>query len=93
MAKEMMRTHVLIPHELMSKVDRLVGQRRRSEFLAQALREKLARVELAEAARKAAGSLADVEIPSWESSEEAANWVRDLRNQDEERLRQFQRRR
>jgi metal-responsive CopG/Arc/MetJ family transcriptional regulator len=89
--KEMMRTHVLIPQDLMEKVDRLVGPRRRSEFLSQALREKLSRVELAEAARKAAGSLADV--PGWESRERARAWVEALRKEDEKRLRRLERRR
>jgi hypothetical protein len=91
--KEMMRTHVLIPQDLMEKVDRLVGPRRRSEFLSQALREKLSRVELAEAARKAAGSLADADIPGWESRERARAWVEALRKEDEKRLRRLERRR
>ena len=80
----MTRTHVLMPQEVLDKVDSLVGQRRRSQFLTEAVKEKLARVRLAELARKAAGSFADADIPGWESSQAAAAWVRSLRLGDEE---------
>jgi metal-responsive CopG/Arc/MetJ family transcriptional regulator len=82
-----MRAHVVVPEELVREVDQLVGSRKRSQFFADAVREKLARVKLVEAARKAAGSLADVDIPGWESSEAAAAWVRASRQADEQRLR------
>ncbi|MGH2584730.1 MAG: hypothetical protein ACRDJE_07425 [Dehalococcoidia bacterium] len=41
--KESVRTHVLVPREILEAVDRLVGQRRRSQFLAEAAQEKLER--------------------------------------------------
>jgi metal-responsive CopG/Arc/MetJ family transcriptional regulator len=37
------RTHVIIPVELLETIDRLVGRRGRSTFLAEAAAEKLAR--------------------------------------------------
>lgn len=85
MGKEMMRTHIIIPEHLVSAVDQLVGKRRRSEFFAEAVAEKLARVRLANAARRAVGSLRDVPTPGWETSTEAAEWVRASRRGDEER--------
>ncbi|MCL5962211.1 MAG: ribbon-helix-helix domain-containing protein [Chloroflexi bacterium] len=86
MPKETLRTHVVIPRQLIESIDEFVGRRRRSKFMADAVREKLARVRLARAAEKAAGSLADVDIPGWENSESAAQWVRSCRREDEERL-------
>lgn len=82
-----MRTHVVIPPDLLEEVDRLVGSRRRSQFFTAAIEEKVQRVKLAAAARKAAGSLSDVPIPGWESSAEAAEWVRASRRTDEQRAR------
>ena len=73
------RTHVVLPEELLREVDELVGPRQRSQFFADAAREKLARARLLNAARKAAGSLAGVDVPGWGSSDEAAAWVHDLR--------------
>lgn len=82
-----MRAHVVVPEELVKEVDGLVGARRRSRFFADAVREKVARVKLANAAQKAAGSLRDVEIPGWETSEAAAAWVHASRHQaDDQRL-------
>ena len=61
-------------------MDELVGARRRSEFFAAAAAEKLTRARLAEAARAAAGSLADADIPEWESAEQPTRgWVRSSR--------------
>jgi metal-responsive CopG/Arc/MetJ family transcriptional regulator len=85
MEKDVVRTPVVLPPELVDEVDRLVGQRRRSQFFTEAAREKLARVRLVAAAHKAAGSLADVPTPEWESSEAAARWVRRSRRADDRR--------
>lgn len=73
------RIHVVMPKELVEQIDALVGKRRRSEFIVEAVREALDRRKRAELGRRLAGSLADVDIPGWESSESAAEWVRALR--------------
>jgi metal-responsive CopG/Arc/MetJ family transcriptional regulator len=80
------RTHVILPGELVRRVDALVGQRRRSRFFAEAVSEKLARIELLALAEAAAGSLPAGLVPEWDSSESAAQWVHDLRQLDNERL-------
>src|SRR3989304_3474545 len=86
MPKELMRTHVVIPKELVESIDKTVGRRARSRFLVEAAEEKLRRIRLARAADKVAGSLANVDIPGWETPEAASKWVRDLRKSDDERL-------
>lgn len=87
------RTHVLLPPDIVEAVDRLVGQRRRSQFLADAAREKLQRIdaehrftERVTAARAAAGSLADRHIPEWATTESADAWVRQQRRARDQRL-------
>lgn len=82
----MVRAHVVIERELVEEVDELVGPRQRSKFFADAVREKLARAKTMDAARKAAGALAEVEVPGWETSEAAASWVRTSRRADSDRL-------
>lgn len=77
----------MVPKKLVDYVDDLVGRRSRSRFFAQAVEEKLRRVQLVEAARKVVGSLADVDVPGWETSESAAEWVRASRQADETRVR------
>jgi len=81
-----MRAHVVMPPGLVEAVDRLVGKRRRSRFFAEAVEEKLARARRIEAAREAAGTLAELDIPGWETPESAAAWVHDLRRSSDARV-------
>ncbi len=78
------RTHIIVPTELLAQVDRLVGARKRSRFFAAAVAKEAARLELLAAAREAAGFLADVDIPGWESAESIAEWVHELRQEEVE---------
>jgi len=77
---EMVRTHVLLPKELVARIDQQVGPRRRSEFVAETLRKELDRshiLRLALAARVEARRLGNGGgPPEWATSEGAAAWVR-----------------
>ncbi len=91
--EETMRTHVLLPRDVIEAVDRLVGQRRRSQFLADAAREKLARddetrkrQERAALARKLFGSLVGRSIPEWDTPESTREWIRAGRGARDERI-------
>jgi predicted transcriptional regulator len=88
MSTEMIRTHIVISRDIVDEVDRLVGTRHRSAFVSEAVAEKLARERLRRAARKLGGSLADKDIPGWESTESAAKWVRSLRRESDDRRHQ-----
>lgn len=92
MSQTTVRTHLVVPQDLVASVDRLVGRRRRSAFFAEAAAEKLARLRLAEAAEQAAGSLASVDVPGWETPEAASAWVRASRQADDARLQPERRR-
>lgn len=74
-----MRTHVILPQDLVSSIDKLVGSRNRSKFLAEAAKKELKRLKLIEAFHEVAGSLKDVNIPGWETPQSAARWVHDIR--------------
>lgn len=93
MSSEMMRTHIVMPKDLVDAVDRRVGPRQRSAFVIEAVEEKLRHEQRLELARQAAGSLAGVDIPGWETSEAAVAWVRKLRATDTKRLEELQGRR
>ena len=86
------RTHVVLPAELIERVDRRVGPRKRSQFIAEAVEAKLDRERRLEAFRRFAGSLKDVDTPGWNTPEETDAWVRALRTGDEETLRRLERR-
>lgn len=74
-----MRTHVILRDDLVEEVDERVGKRKRSEFINEAVEEKLRSLRLYEAALEAGGSLRDVDIPGWETRESAIEWVHKMR--------------
>jgi len=79
MMKETMRTHVHVPRDLVEAIDRVAGKRKRSEFVTEALREKLARERQKEALAATAGALAAADYPEWATPEKTSQWVHDLR--------------
>ena len=81
-ADEMIRTHIVVPKELVEAVDRLVGPRKRSAFLVQAVEEKIDRERLGKALTTTAGFLAGETHPEWETPEQVSSWVRELRSLD-----------
>jgi len=79
MATDTVRVHALLPKDVVDEIDRSVGARRRSAFLTEAARHELRRNRQLRALEEFAGSLKDVDIPGWETSESAAEWVRQQR--------------
>lgn len=75
----MARAHVVMSDDLLNAIDEVVGKRGRSRFLEEAAREKLERVELAEALRATAGILKEADYPHWRDAETTAEWVRRVR--------------
>ena len=81
-----MRTHVVVPSELVRSVDSLVGKRGRSRFFTEAVAEKLARARRATILKRAAGALAGHDTPGWETAGAAAAWVTASREAGDHRL-------
>ena len=73
------RVHITLPADLLEEIDASVAPRQRSQFIQEAVAEIVRGMRLKAAIAEMAGSLADVDIPGWESPEAAAEWVRTLR--------------
>jgi hypothetical protein len=69
------RAHVVLPDDLIAELDEIVGPRGRSEYIADALREKLLRERQRRALIASAGILADEDIPEWATPELTSEWV------------------
>lgn len=83
------RTHIVLPDELLAELDELIEPRRRSEFITEAVRDKVKNLRQIRALRETAGILRDEQIPGWETPESTSEWVRKNRQQDDERLDQM----
>lgn len=81
-----MRTHVILPAELVREMDLLVGKRKRSKFMEEAIKEKLRREALGSVLKETAGIFKG-EVPSaWDTPEKAADWVAKFRSEESRRL-------
>ncbi len=80
------RAHVVLPEDLLERVDRVAGKRRRSRFVEEAVREKLAREALSAALEMGAGVLDPNDYPEWSSPESTSRWVAARRELDRRRL-------
>jgi len=78
------RTHIIIPEPLVTEIDRLVGKRGRSEFLAQAAEKELRRLQQIRALENVAGAWKDKDHPELKVG--AARWVKQLRKESDQRL-------
>ena len=81
-----MRAHVVLPDDLVDEIDRLVGKRRRSAFIAEAARDRVRREGLLRALKETAGVLKAEDHPEWADSRKVAAWVRKQRRQSDRRL-------
>jgi len=84
------RTHVVLPADLISQIDTLVGKRKRSRFLADLASREVKRLHLLKALKRAAGSWKDEDHPELKNG--AAAWIEQLRQEDEERFRRVTKR-
>jgi len=76
------RTHVVLPAELVRQIDELVGKRRRSAFIEDAVGERMKRERLRKALATTAGALKGKLPPEWEEPGGPAEWVHRNRQQD-----------
>jgi hypothetical protein len=78
-----MRVHITLDEGLVRELDRRVGARRRSAFIAQAVRQALDDARRWELVESALGSIEDRGHP-WD--DDAAAWVRAQRRADASRV-------
>jgi len=78
-----MRVHISLSDEIVGELDRRVGVRRRSSFIAQAVRQALDEERRWELIESSVGSIAN-EGHEWD--QDPAEWVRLQRHGDDRRL-------
>ncbi|HEX5499236.1 MAG TPA: hypothetical protein VFX03_08420 [Thermomicrobiales bacterium] len=78
---ERRRAHVVLPGELINEIDARVGQRHRSQFIQNAVEDKLRRLRRVEAFERILESPDEVGIPEWGTRESTSDWLRGLREE------------
>ena len=85
MANNKAKAHLVFPQELLKSIDKLVGKRKRSKFVAEAAQKELKRIQLQRALEKADGAWKDENHPKLEEKG-TYQWVRDLREETDRRF-------
>jgi hypothetical protein len=85
------RAHVVLPEDLVTQIDKIVGSRGRSSFLADLARREIKRRHLLEVFKTEEPIWKDEDHP--ELKDGAAEWVRQMRAQSEAHLQKIQRHR
>jgi len=83
----MMRTNVTLPEELVREIDRVAGRRKRSQFIVEAVRERLAKLRFSEALVQAAGAWSDENHPDLVTQEDINRYLRRARRATDKRIR------
>ncbi len=81
------RISVMLPARLLGEIDRAAGARRRSAFLAEAAREKLAKLQFDRASARAFGAWTDAAHPDLMIDADLARYRERLRGTTDRRLR------
>jgi predicted transcriptional regulator len=81
------RTNIILPDKLVEEVDRVAGKRKRSQFIAQAIQERLAKIKFEQALARAAGAWRDENHPDLSTQEDINRYLKRVRQATNERLR------
>ncbi len=81
------RAHVIVDEGILKEIDRLVGKKKRSSFIADAAKKELQRLNQLSLLKKLKGSWKDEDHPDMEGKGGTYKWVRRLRQENEKILR------
>lgn len=84
------RTHIVLPEELLKAIDEVCGKRGRSAFIEEAVRERIEWVKQGIALRKMAGGLDLSQYPYWATPEKVDAWLDEMRRIELERSEEIQ---
>lgn len=80
------KTHLVFPRELLETIDKFIGKRKRSQFVVEATKEKLAREKFLNILRETAGVWKDKNHPELKTKKEVDKYIRNLRKSWRKRL-------
>jgi Arc/MetJ-type ribon-helix-helix transcriptional regulator len=73
------RIHVSLPDKVVRDIDELVGPRKRSQYIADAVEAAAKKDRLLKVLYETAGTLDVKKYPYWSTPEKVEQWLRDLR--------------
>jgi len=83
------KTHFIFPRALLLEIDKVAGKRKRSAFVVQAAKEKLAKENFDWILRDAAGAWSDEKHPNLKTKQDVDKYLRDSRKSWNKRLKRI----
>lgn len=80
------RANITFPKDLLLEVDKLVGEGRRSAFLAESVKEHLAKIKFAEVAKNSAGIFNPKDYPHFSTTKKVRSHIRSYRSKNSTRF-------
>ena len=82
-------TPIRFPADLLTEIEKYIGNGNRSKFIIDATRKELHRLKQRKAIHNVAGIFDEKDYPELKTSEDASNWVRKIREESEARRREL----
>jgi len=82
-------TPIRFPVDLITDLDKFVGERQRSKFIIEATKKELLRLKQKKALESMAGVFKEKDYPIFATIEDVSAWVRQLREETEDRRRKI----
>lgn len=84
---EKVKTHIVVPRDLLEEIDTFCGKKRkRSPFIVEAAREKLAREKFLKIIDETAGAWRDKNHPNLNTHQDVHNYLEEIRSSFKKRL-------
>ncbi|MCD4784617.1 MAG: hypothetical protein K8T10_12420 [Candidatus Eremiobacteraeota bacterium] len=80
--KNSTKINIILPENLLNKLDEVAGPRNRSPFVVNLIRQELKRKEMLKILDKASGSWTDEDYPEFDTSAKIDKFVDELRKRD-----------
>ena len=82
-------TPIRFPLDLLSDLDKHVGERQKSKFIIEATKKELLKLKQKKALQSASGIFIDRDYPEFADAEDVSSWVRKIRDETEARRREI----
>jgi len=83
------KTHLVFPKEFLEEIDKLIGKRKRSQFVVKATKEKLAYENFLRVLKETAGTWTDKNHPELRTKKDIDKYIRNSRTSFKKRLKRI----
>jgi hypothetical protein len=77
--EDKIKTNIILPYDVVIAIDKIIKKRKRNQFIVEAIREKIEKVNLKRALEKAAGCWRDEDHPELKNQKDINKYLKEIR--------------